>query len=372
MALKRDLFVVLFTVSMAAAQTQGPLDAQSQPTPKDWSIGPVDFSGTIDGYYSLNFNHPASGVNSLRNFDDRAGSISLNMAELTLKHDPDPIGFRVDLGFGRAFDVMHAAEPVVRGRNLLDNLAQVYASVKPNRWGGLQFDFGKFYTSAGAEVTESYLNWNYSRSYLYATAPYYHFGARVSRPLTGWFTAGLQVVNGWNNVSDNNSGKTLGFTTSMTGKNISWTNAFYAGPEKSGTNEGNRYFWDTVVTVAPSAKSALYVNFDYGVDKVNNGQDRDFYGIALAHHYAFNRWFSLTPRVELYRDAQGFITGTAQTLKEFTMTAEWKVAKCFLTRAEYRRDWSDKPFFDRGNERGNAMSQSTVLIGLIAYFGPKH
>jgi len=171
MALKRDLFVVLFIASMASAQTQGPLDAQSQPTPKDWAIGPIDFSGTIDGYYSLNFNHPASRVNSLRNFDDRAGSISLNMAELTLKHDPDPIGFRVDLGFGRAFDAMHAAQPVVRGRNLLDNLAQVYASVKPNRWGGLQFDFGKFYTSAGAEVTESYLNWNYSRSYLYATAP---------------------------------------------------------------------------------------------------------------------------------------------------------------------------------------------------------
>lgn len=29
-------------------------------------------------------------------------------------------------------------------------------------------DFGKFYTSAGAELTETHLNWNYSRSLIYA------------------------------------------------------------------------------------------------------------------------------------------------------------------------------------------------------------
>ena len=39
-------------------------------------------------------------------------------------------------------------------------------------------DFGKFVTSAGAEVIESKDNWNYSRSLLFAYAiPYWHFGA---------------------------------------------------------------------------------------------------------------------------------------------------------------------------------------------------
>ncbi|MBV6430749.1 MAG: hypothetical protein IANPNBLG_00867 [Bryobacteraceae bacterium] len=374
MAFVRILFAVLFTGPMACAQTQTPPDSQNQQAPppsSPWSVGPIDFSGTIDGYYSLNFNHPESGVNNLRNFDVRANSFSLNMAELTLKHDPDPVGFRIDIGFGRAFDIMHSTEPIARGRDVLDHLPQVYVSVKPKNWGGFQFDFGKFYTSAGAELTETYLNWNYSRAYLYTNAPYYHFGARVSRPLTSWFTAGLQVVNGWNNVEDNNSGKTLGFTTAMTGKKISWTNAYYVGPEKTNTNEGYRHFWDTVVTLTPSSKASFYINFDYGVEKVRNGQDGDFYGIAFAHHYALNSWFALTPRFEVYRDAKGFITGTAQTLKEFTMTAECRMAEGFYTRIEYRRDWSDKPFFDRGNELAAARSQSTVLIGIVAYFGPK-
>jgi hypothetical protein len=375
MALQRDLFAVLFTVSMAFAQTQTPPDSQSQqappPSPPAWSVGPIDFSGTIDGYYSLNFNHPESRTNNLRNFDVRANSFSLNMAELTMKHDPDPVGFRIDLGFGRAFDIIHATEPLTRGQDIFDHIVQAYVSVKPKSWGGFQFDFGKFYTSAGAELTETYLNWNYSRSLLYANGPYYHFGVRTSKPLTSWFTAGFQVVNGWNNVEDNNSGKTLGFTTAMTGKKIAWTNAYYVGPEKTNTNEGYRHFWDTVLTLNPNDKANFYVNFDYGVDKVKGGTDNDFYGVAFAHRYAFNNWFAVSPRFEVYKDAQGFITGKAQTLKEFTMTAELKMKEGFLTRFEYRSDWSDKPFFDRGNEPASHKSMTTLLVGFVAYFGPK-
>ena len=48
--------------------------------------------------------------------------------------------------------------------------------------GGFQFDFGKFYTSAGAELTENNLTWTYGRGYLYTNGPYYHSGpAPLSR-----------------------------------------------------------------------------------------------------------------------------------------------------------------------------------------------
>jgi hypothetical protein len=36
-----------------------------------------------------------------------------------------------------------------------------------------------------------------------------------------------------------------------------------------------------------------------------------------------------------------------------------------------RRDWSDKPFFDRGATPGVFKHQDTVLLGLVAFFGPK-
>ena len=101
----------------AAALACLPVWAQESPAPAApavWSAGPVDFSGLVDGYYSLNFNHPSSKSNSLRNFDARANQFSLNMAKLTLEHSPGPVGFRVDLGFGKAFEIIHASDVRVR------------------------------------------------------------------------------------------------------------------------------------------------------------------------------------------------------------------------------------------------------------------
>src|SRR5690242_12452073 len=77
-----------------------PADAPPPPPPSIWSVGPIDFSGLVDGYYSVNFNHPASQTTQLYNFNVKANQFSLNMAKLTMAHTADPIGFQVDLGFG--------------------------------------------------------------------------------------------------------------------------------------------------------------------------------------------------------------------------------------------------------------------------------
>jgi hypothetical protein len=376
MVSQRDLLVTVFSVALLATTPVFGQDTQTQPAPAPapadppaWSMGPIDFSGLVDGYYSFNANHPASGNNNLRNFDVRANSFSLNMAKLEMQHTADPIGFRVDMGFGRAFEIFHATEPKSNGTEVFQHIMQAYVSVKPENAGGLQFDFGKFFTSAGAELTETHTNWQYSRALLYTNGPYYHFGARVSKPVTSWFSVGAQLVNGWNNVEDNNSGKTVGLTAAMTSDKISWFNTYYVGPEKTGTNEGVRHFWDTVLNVAPTDKNSLYFNFDYGVDKVKGGQNNDWYGFAIAHQVSPIDWFSFAQRYEFYNDKQGFITGQSQELQEFTLTASFKMKKGFLTRAEYRRDWSNKPYFDRGNELASSKSQSTFLVGIVAYFG---
>ena len=110
-------------------------------------------------------------------------------------------------------------------------------------------------TSAGAEVIEAKDNWNYSRSILFAWAiPYYHFGLRTVLPVGSHFTGGVQVVNGWNNVEDNNSGKTLGFVGNFTSKKVSWMNNYYTGPENTGTNKGWRNLYDTTLLLTPSGQ----------------------------------------------------------------------------------------------------------------------
>jgi len=67
----------------------------------------------------------------------------------------------------------------------------------------------------------------------------------------------------------------------------------------------------------------------------------------------------------------GFSTGVSQSVKEITLTGEMKIANGLLSRLEYRRDMSDKPYFDRGAGLMVAKNQSTLTLAFIAFFGPK-
>lgn len=352
-------------VTRSAPSPAAPLPA----TTPAWNIGAIDFSGFIDGYYDFNANHPATMNNQLRNFDEKANQFSLNMAELTLAHDPDPVGFRLDLGFGRAFDTIHASE---NAPGAFRHIEQAYLALKPAQAKGFEADFGEFFTSAGAETAYTKDNWNYSRSLLFALAvPYYHFGLRASMPFTKTITGGIQVVNGWNNIEDNNSGKTFGFTGAWTKPKYTWNVNYYVGPEKNKTNKGYRNLIDTTLLLTPTGKVSAYLNYDYAQERQLDGTLSRWQGLAGAAHLQLNSCVAISPRAEIFYDPQGFTTGTAQTLNEVTLTAEYKISKGLLARVEYRRDHSDHYFFDRGDTPASSRNQATLLAGIVGFFGPK-
>lgn len=332
----------------------------------------IDFAGMFDGYYGFNDNHPGSGASALYNFDDRTNQVDLNMLKLTVSHDPDPIGFRVDVGFGRAFELMHTPVPDPSAFRFIE---QAYVSVKPKQWKGFEVDFGDFVTSAGAEVIESRDDWNYSRSLLFALAiPYYHFGLRTSMPIGSSFTVGVQVVDGWNEIVDQhgNNMQTVGITTALTRKKYTWSNNYYVGPQYTALTRGDRNLFDTTLLLTPADKFNAYVNFDYGQQHNLLVGKNHWEGIAVAAHWQIAKRLAFSPRVEWYDDATGFTTGTTQHLHEVTLTGEYKLMDGLLTRAEFRRDGSNEPFFDRGTVPNATKSQTTATLALIAFFPSKH
>lgn len=344
-----------------------------------WSVGPIDFSGLVDGYYNYNANHPiaSSYGNQLHDFDFDANAFSVNMAKLTMSHDADPVGFRVDIGFGKAFTYILASEPN------FTHLEQAYVSVKPTNAKGFEADFGEFVTSAGAEVIETKDNWNYSRSILFSYAlPFYHVGLRTSMPLTKSLTAGVQVVNGWNNFSDNNSGKTVGITGAYTTTKFTWFGNFYTGPENTGTNKGFRNLLDTTLLLTPTSKFNAYLNYDYvqnrnaiqtGATSYEAGTLDRFQGFAGDLRYQLTSTLAVAARGEYVSDdtsGSGIGMGTNQKYNEFTITGEYKIPQGMLIRVEYRRDGSDQPYFNKGTA-SLVKGQSTVDVGVVAFFGPK-
>ena len=90
-------------------------------------------------------------------------------------------------------------------------------------------------------------------------------------------------------------------------------------------------------------------------------------GRHAAGRYQTTTHTALALRYENYNDRQGFITGTAQSLNSFTLTGEYKWVQGLLSRLEYRRDWSDQAYFERGFQ-GLAKNQNTLTLGFVAYF----
>jgi Putative beta-barrel porin-2, OmpL-like. bbp2 len=322
-------------------------------------------------YGDLNFNHPASGFNQLYNFNDKANSAHLSFTKVSFEKASGVLGFRVDAGTGRTVDIISGTDDAPRGFRYLE---QMYVEFRPPKAHGIQIDFGKFVTSAGAEVIESNANWNYSRSVLFVWAiPYYHFGVRATIPVTKTFATGIQVVNGWNSLGINNGGmRTVGLVGNFTFKKGTWSNVYYTGPQEvTPTLNSYRQLFDTNLVLNPNAKSSVYINFDYGTDKVKFLPRAKWTGIAAAAHFQLTPRFAFTPRAEIFGDLDGFSTGTAQNVKEITLTGEMKIREGLLSRLEYRHDNSDKPFYDRGAGVMVAKNQSTLTLAFIAFFGPK-
>src|SRR5438105_9594264 len=172
----------------------------------------TDLSGFVDAYYGYNFNTPVTRkAGPERTFDVQHNSFSLNLAELSLEKKPTTDsrgGFRLDLDYGPTQDIVNATEP--SGPHVFRNIGQAYLSYQANVGKGLQIDFGKFVTPLGFEVIKTKDDWNYSRSLLFANAiPYYHMGLRAAFNVGSKLALTGYLVNGWNNVLDNNTAKTM-------------------------------------------------------------------------------------------------------------------------------------------------------------------
>jgi hypothetical protein len=379
----------------ATAPATPPAAPATPPAAPTWSVGPMDISGFIDGYYSLNFNRPSSTdglgdqLNQLYNFNDKTDQFELSAAKLTLNHDPDPIGAHVDFVYGRTNSLINAAPSNATSADQLPYLEQAFLSVKPPKAKGFELDFGKFVTSAGAEVIEAKDNWNYSRSLLFVNAiPYWHFGVRTSMPVSKTETIGFQLVNGWNNVSKSNGGVTGVFTSAYVKPKYTWDFNYIVGPENGNTSGGLRNLFDTTLLLTPPGKFNLYLNYDYGENNtpvttyVGESEtptttfvEKSWQGGAVAFHEQATAKQAFAGRYEYFTDPEGYQTNNqiaGQNLQEFTATYEYKWVEGLLTRVEYRGDFSNmKYFFTDANLNPTKTQQQTLTVAFIAFFGPK-
>jgi hypothetical protein len=378
-------------------------------------------SGFVDVAYTQNFNNPNSDLNQAHIFDTDANAFMPHLAQIMLERPADAggslldrAGFRARLNFGLDSRVTRARTNYQTGTSNDElDFQELYAEYILPIGNGLKVQFGKINTLIGYEVINSWENANFSRSFMFGTGQAFTTtGVRFTYTFSPLVTASFGVVNGWDNVDDNNRGKTIEYLVALTPHErfgVSWYGSY--GPEQanrqfgdatSGGAPGNpaakRFANGLIITLKPTDKDTVVFE-PYYVNEASNPAvaanpalkaNARWNGLAAYLIHDFTDQWSFRFRGEIFEDAGGsrLCTGTwnnaggtntcagatnttaatpvAQTVWEFTPTLQFKPVPALITRLEFRYDKSDKNVFLYGTQPTN--NQETLSFEVIYLF----
>ena len=333
-----------------------------------------------------------------------SNAFALNQAALVIESATDPatqkwFGFRLDLQYGQATQTLQG-NPVNEPRpDTYRNIFQAYGTYIFPIGKGLTVDFGKFASSLGLEGNYAKDQMNYSRAYWFDFLPFYHMGLRVNYKFNNTFAVNYWMVNGTQQTEPFNGFKDQFLRlTIQPRKTITWDVNYYLGqehpdvmffpnggappnlPAEQGVPfqpipnapNGKLHIFDNYLTWQALPKLTLALEGDYVVERLQtySAPSHTDGGVAYTR-YQITPKIAIAGRAEYLSDRGGLFSGMTQALKETTFTTEYKFANGFLARGEWRRDFSNRPFFLTGTLGVLKKEQNTATLGLIWWFGGK-
>lgn len=299
----------------------------------------------VTGYVSASYYH-STGQSTLHQFDIEHDTFQLDQAGITLAYQPKQgFGAVVNLITGEDARVINTAE---NGTNSTFNVTQAFLQYVT---GPITVQAGKFVTLAGNEVIDPTKNTNFSRSLLFFSEPLTHTGIRATYAATDTLNLIVGANNGWNTTSTSFGSKTGELGVAYTpNKIVSGTLQAYFG--KDPNFDAERTLIDGVVTYNATSALSLVLNVNWGQQDQRSGLNPSslgWYTFAGYVNYALNDQWRVSVRGEYLDDKEGFVgganIGTAEKVKEGTVTFGYSPVKSFELRMEARYDWSDQPSF---------------------------
>jgi len=388
-----------------------PVLAAAAPAPAEASAattlpGGATLNFYFDGYFENNFNNPTGRVNDLRAYDVLSRVISINQADLVLALDPDVkagrrYGLRMDLQYGQATETLQGNPANEPRPDIYRNLFQAYGTYVVPVGSGLNVDFGKWASSLGIEGNYTKDQMNYSRSFYFYFLPFYHAGARVHYDINKKLGVNYWLVNGTDQSEPTNGYKDEMFGLALApAKTLNWTINYYLGQEHpdtvAATNcvvpvqpglcfaplspapNGKLHILDSYLTWNATPKLTVAGEGDYVIQREwataapgeSSAPTHDDGGAAYVQ-YQFSPRYALAVRSEYLSDRGGMFSNVTQALKETTGTWRYNFADNFAAFLEYRRDWSNRPYFVTNNPASPTSHQDTAGIGLVWWYGQK-
>ena len=338
----------------------------------------------LSGYVTTSYvyaTQPTDGTIVGRLYDRFHDTFVANAARLTFERpvatDKVDAGFRIDALFGQNATVLHST-----GFSLGDegDLPQAFVTLNLPSGGGnyVQFKAGKMASLLGVEVIDEVLNPHFSHGYqfIYLTN-FTNTGFGVDAKLSAKVDAQLRLINGWDVVEDNNTGKSfmgrVGITPSD-GTVLGFLG--YYGPEQAGNTTNKRYGGEFVGSFTLTSTTMLYAEADAGGEQGigAGGGDAKWWGGGLWGVVDLDPKLSLALRADYLDDQDGartsgvlgFPASTARRLSSATATLNVKTWPHALVRPELRYEHSSQGDFGIPGDASN--TQLTIGLALSYIF----
>jgi len=287
--------------------------------------------GFVDASYTQNFNNPndttAGGTpnsNALRIFDVDANSFRPHLAQIVLEKEgktdgsmEDRGGFRIKLNYGEDAQLTGGGS----GSDDFD-FQEAYVQYIAPIGNGLDLRIGRMNTLIGYEVIESPYNPNFSRSFLFGIGePFTTTGIRASYEFNDMVSFSIGVINDWTGTqSDTNRSKSVESLISIAPmENVGiYLFGFWGAEGAIGTDDSDRVQVGGIVDVQLTDQAEVVVEGYYGnysnVTTFNPSGNARWDGVAGYLIYDFTDKWGARFRSEVFKDASGFFTGSAQTI----------------------------------------------------------
>src|SRR6266571_4259013 len=324
LALAALVGVCLTAPGMLRAQSGAPAPVDSAAKKPDPPPPPVNHLETtlagfkLTGYAagSYAYSGRSSGDTAIvgRLYDRLSNRFMLNALAVVLDKAYDPAkfsaGFHTELLLGQDATVIQSGGFNLGSQADLPHL-YVTLNVPTASRNGLQFKVGRIPTLMGLEVIETVANpnWSEGNQFIYVEN-FTGVGVSVETKLNQHLDVQLRVINGWDQVSDNNNRKSLMGRVGISLDTLTSIGVVgFWGPEQTGDNTANRYggealFWRKL------GAAQLWVQGDYGREQANAalptpGQDAQWWALGSWFMYDFRPSFGLAVRGDYVQDENG-------------------------------------------------------------------
>jgi hypothetical protein len=341
----------------------------------------TEINGYVSSSYFYNFNRPDNNENTGRGFDARADQFMANKLVVRIDKPVDynafdwKAGYSAKLIFGQDAEFTQAAGLSLGNQG---DLFEANVTVNVPVGSGLKVMFGKCGTTMGYESTFTEENFNWSGGNLWAFAePFTHTGVMLSYQATSELELKAMVMNGWDDVIDNNNAKSfMGTATYTMNDKISMALTGFGGPEQAGDSanwrKGVDFWYDQKFT--PKVEGV--VQLDYGAEDGAdlNGKKAEWYGLGGWLVYTFDTKWNVAGRADYFKDQDGvrtsgspflapFPANNGQELTSLTLTVNFKPVDGMKLAPELRWDHSSLNTAFDGHD-----SQVTIGMGAVYSF----